>query len=99
MRMKSALLVGFPMMTSIPDCVVHTPDRFTETVRGVDVIERIGYGGSIYASYIADGAVDCKATIAKIPSSARTERIDHEDPSIPSPISHRTRRAIIRTNA
>ena len=45
MRMKSALLVGFPMMIPLTGCVVHTPDIFTETVRRVDVIERIGHGG------------------------------------------------------
>ena len=58
------------MMIATTGCVGHTPDRFADSVQRLDIFERIGHGGSTYSSYILDGAVDCKFSVAKMANVA-----------------------------
>jgi hypothetical protein len=61
MRVKSMLAVGFLSMM-VATGVVTTSNSVASDVQRVEVIERIGHGGSTYASSQSDGADTCHET-------------------------------------
>ena len=71
MRVKSMLAVGFLSMI-VATGVVTTSDSFASAVQRVDVMERIGHGGSTHSSSQPDRAGTCHGTGLTI-----VERIGH----------------------
>jgi len=71
MKVKSMLAVGFLSMI-VATGVVTTSDSFASDVQRVDVMERMGHGGSTYSFSQPDGAGTCHGTGLSV-----VERIGH----------------------